>query len=283
MIEQVLIAKRIFLIGKSYSRQSEPLSAGLAISLFQDAVEQLTWCIAKHRDLGVKDIEAFTALLDKIEKSSEDTLPHKAKMLELNKARVGFKHYGNLPASSESEKFRSYTYDFLVVASQRFLGVDFEQVSLASLISDSKVRGHIEAAERNLAAEQIKEAVSEVALARFFLFKKLSQYLPKVDHRLRDADGLFHLIPELRGAGVQVFRYLTQYLEEVARFNAAALAGGSVGEHLHFERALPHVTQFAAGNTQVSHSGFNKQTPELVNRAIKYVVETAIRLEVAPR
>ena len=95
----------------------------------------------------------FTTLLDKVEKSSEGTLPHKAKMIELNKARVGFKHYGNLPASSEAEKFRSYTYDFLVVASQRYLEVDFEKVSLSSLISDPKVRNHIEAAEKDLAFE----------------------------------------------------------------------------------------------------------------------------------
>jgi hypothetical protein len=283
MIQQVLIAKRIFSIGESYAKQTEPLSAGLAISLFQDSVEQLTWCIAKHKDLDVRDTEGFTSLLDKVDRASEETLPHKAKMLELNKARVSFKHYGNLPASSESEKFRSYAYDFMVVAGQRHLGVDFEQVSLASLITDSEIRGHVEAAERNLAAEQVSEAVSQVALARFFLFKNLSQYLPKVDRRLSDADRVFQQIPELRGRDVPVFRYLTQYLDEVARFNAAALAGGDVGEHLYFERELPHVTQFSAGNTRVRYSGYNKPTAELAERAIKYVVETAIRLEESPR
>ncbi|PTB99790.1 hypothetical protein C9993_01375 [Marinobacter sp. Z-F4-2] len=108
MIEQVVISKRIFLIAEDYSRQSEPLAAGLAISLLQDAVEQLTWCIAKHQDLDVKDTEGFVSLLKKIEKKSGELVPQKAKILELNKARIGFKHYGNLPATSESEKFRLY-------------------------------------------------------------------------------------------------------------------------------------------------------------------------------
>ncbi|MCC5902739.1 MAG: hypothetical protein JJT87_12545 [Halomonas sp.] len=283
MIEQVLIAKRIFLVGESYARQSEPLSAGLAISFFQDSVEQLIWCIAKHNDLVVKDTEPFTALLDKVDKSTAERLPHKAKILELNKARVGFKHYGNLPANSEPEKFRAYAYDFMLVACQRYLAVDFERVSLASLISDSKVRTHIEAAEENLAVGQINDAVSEVALARFFLFQKLSQHFPKVDQRLRSVDRLLGNIPELQGAGIQVFHYLTQYFDEVARFNAASLAGGSVGEHLYFERELPRVTQFGAGNTKVSYTINNRPSAELAERAIKYVVETSIRSEAATR
>lgn len=279
MVDQVLISKRIYLIGESYSQQSDALSAGLAISLFQDAVEQLVWCITKHKDIAVKDTESFTSLLSKIEKLSEDAIPHKAKILELNKARVGFKHYGNLPASSESEKFRSYAYDFLVVASHRYLGIEFQNVSLASLIGNVTVRGHIEAAEKALADQNPKQAIAEAARARYFLFKELDKYLPKVDRRLSDADRLFGLIPELRRHGVQVFHYLTQYLGEITRFNVAALAGGNISEHLYFERVLPRVTQYMAGNTEVTFSHWTEPTEELANKAIKYVVETAVKVE----
>ncbi len=279
MIEQVVIAKRIFTIAERYTRQSDPLSSGLAISLFQDAVEQLTWCIAKHLDLNVRDTEGFVSLLGKIEQKAEEPMPQKAKILELNKARVGFKHYGNLPASSESEKFRAYAYDFLAVSSQKYLDIDFESVSLASLIGDGTIRGHIEAAQQALANDTVKDAVSEAALARFFMFKKLDGYLPKVDERLRDADRIFEQIPEVRGRGVQPFHYLTAYLGDVARFNAAALAGGDIGEHLYFERALPGVLQFLAGNTKVNYSGMINPTKELAERAIKYVIDTTVRIE----
>ena len=150
MIDQVLIAKRLFSIGSTYSEEADPLSAGLAISLFQDSVELLVWCIAKHHSVAVKDNDAFTSLLEKIERISPDGVPHKAKMLELNKARVGFKHYGNLPASSESTKFRSYTQDFLVISCQRFLGINFDEVSLSSLIQIQKVREHVQNAEKSM-------------------------------------------------------------------------------------------------------------------------------------
>lgn len=279
MIEQVVIAKRIFTIAERYSQQSDPLSAGLAISLFQDSVEQLTWCIVKHLDLDVRDSEGFVSLLSKIEKKSGESIPQKAKVLELNKARVGFKHYGNLPASSESEKFRAYAYDFLAVSSQRYLDLDFEEVSLASLIGDGTIRGHIEAAQRALDSADIKKAVSEAALARFFMFKKLDTYLPKVDQGLSDADRIFEQMPEFQGQGFHVFHYLTEYLGDVARFNAAALAGGDIGEHIYFERSLPGVIQFQAGNTKVTYSSMTNLTKELADRAIKYVINTTVRIE----
>lgn len=279
MIEQVVISKRIFMIVEDYSRQSEPLAAGLAISLLQDAVEQLTWCIAKHQDLNVRDTEGFVSLLSKIEQKSGEPIPQKAKMLELNKARVSFKHYGNLPASSESEKLRIYAYDFLTLACQRYLETNFDEVSLAALIGSATIRGHIEAAQEALSKDDIQNAVSEAALGRFFMFKKLDAYLPKVDPGLRDADRIFEKIPEVRGYGVKVFHYLTEYLGGVARFNAAALAGGDIGEHLYFERALPSVLEFQAGNTQVNFSGRIQPTKELAERAIKYVIETTVRIE----
>lgn len=279
MIEQVVISKRIFTIAEDYSRQSEPLAAGLAISLLQDAVEQLTWCIAKHQDLNVRDTEGFVSLLSKIEKKSGEPIPQKAKMLELNKARVSFKHYGNLPASSESEKLRIYVYDFLTLACQRYLETDFDEVSLAALIGSETIRGHIEAAQEALSKDDIQNAVSEAALGRFFMFKKLDVYLPKVDPGLRNADQIFQKIPQVRGYGFKVFHYLTEYLRDVARFNAAALAGGDIGEHLYFERALPSVLEFQSGNTQVGFSGRNQPTKELAERAIKYVIDTTVRIE----
>ena len=279
MIDQILISKKIYSIGEGYSRQPDTFSAGIAISLFQDAVEQLTWCIIKHNNISVKATESFTSLLDKIDKSSDDALPHKAKILELNKARVGFKHYGNLPASSESEKFRSYAYDFLLITCKRYLKTDFEKVSEASLISNSIVRSHVEKAEKALIEGNLKNSLSETAIARFHLFQSLEKYVPKIDHNLEYVDQIFEKLPEFRGNRIQVFRYISQYLESVSRFNIAALVGGNIGEYLYFESVLPKVTIFVSGKTKVNFSHMIEPNEELAEKAIKYVVETAVRIE----
>ena len=44
------------------------------------------------------------------------SLPFKVKILELNKSRVNFKHYGNLPDISEAKKFKAYTEEFLTIS-----------------------------------------------------------------------------------------------------------------------------------------------------------------------
>jgi hypothetical protein len=277
MVEQLITVKRIFAIAEHYSQQADPLSAGLAVSLFQDAVEQLSWCVAKHLDLDVKDSEVFTSLIAKIESRTGAAVPYKAKIYELNKARIGFKHYGNLPAHSESEKFRAYTYDFLVLGSQRYLNIDFESISLVSLIRDSEIRRHLEVAQTALLSGDVNTAISEVTYGRFYLFKKLEAYFPRIDTQLREADQVIDNISG--GSGFNAFRYLTEYFREVARFNIAVLAGGDVGEHLYLENALPRVIRFQSGSVKVIFKGGENPTNRLAERAIKYVIETTIRIE----
>lgn len=100
--KQLLLAKYILLRGQDLFSRDDPMSGGLAISLSQDSVEILVWTIAKELEAEVRDKDPFTKLLDSIESAKKNTarppLPLKAKLLELNSARVNFKHYGNLPA-----------------------------------------------------------------------------------------------------------------------------------------------------------------------------------------
>jgi lantibiotic modifying enzyme len=129
MIDQLLLSKRFFQQGELFSQGNDPISTGIAISFFQDSVELLVWLIIKEFSIDVKETESFTSLLDKVEKDLTQrgkSLLHKAKILELNKARVNFKHYGNLPASSESEKFRAYTESYLRTAFEVCFDMNFD-------------------------------------------------------------------------------------------------------------------------------------------------------------
>jgi len=96
---------------------------------------------------------------------------------------------------------------------------------------------------------------------------------------LEYVDQIFEKLPEFRGNRIQVFRYISQYLESVSRFNIAALVGGNIGEYLYFESVLPKVTIFVSGKTKVNFSHMIEPNEELAEKAIKYVVETAVRIE----
>lgn len=279
MEKEVLVAKQIFTIGEQFSNRTDPVSAGVAISLFQDSVEHLLVCIAKHQELDVGNQESFPSLLKKVSGIEDHSIPYRKKILALNRARISFKHHGELPTASESGKYRTYTYEFLTAATLRYLGIDFESVSLASLIADKTIRDHAQNAEELLAEQEIEQSIAAVAHARYFLFRKLRSQLPQIGAGVRDMGKAFSLVRELRGLGTKAFDVIALNFEEQANFNAIAIAGGSISEHLHFEKVLPHVTQFEAGNTRLKSSHLVKQTPELAESAIKYVVETAIRVE----
>jgi hypothetical protein len=109
MVKQLILSKWLFMQGEQYCID-DPISAGLAISIFQDSVEMFIWSLIKKFDVEVDKITPFYKYFELIKKSqnnrNKDELPLKAKMLELNNARVGFKHFGNLPDAREAQKFR---------------------------------------------------------------------------------------------------------------------------------------------------------------------------------
>ena len=146
MISQLLLAKRLYICGLSYIDFPDPVSAGLSISLFHDSVELFCWSLLKELDAKVKENYPFSSFFDLVEKAPKNqdskNLPLKAKMLELNKARINFKHYGNLPDISEAKKFQGYTEDFLRISFRDFFKLDFESISLSQLIPFEEVKSN---------------------------------------------------------------------------------------------------------------------------------------------
>ena len=130
MKKQLLLCKRIFLEGSIFAERQDAISCGFAISLFQDSVEMLVWTLIKERSIAVKEGASFTSHLEVIQKAGIP-ISNIPKILELNKARVGFKHYGNLPAPDEAIKFQAYVEDFLRASFTDHFGENFDDLSLA--------------------------------------------------------------------------------------------------------------------------------------------------------
>ena len=70
MLTQLLLSKRLFNEGVTFARRPDAVSCGLAVSLFQDAVELFIWALIKDRSIPVKDTSSFTANLEAVEKGS---------------------------------------------------------------------------------------------------------------------------------------------------------------------------------------------------------------------
>lgn len=280
MINQLLLSKRLYIIGSNYVDAPDPVSAGMAISLFQDSIEILCWSVLKDLDAPVKENTPFTSFFDLVEKAPKNSeskkLPFKAKILELNKARVNFKHYGNLPDISEAKKFKGYTEEFLRVSFNDFFDADFDSISLSQLIPFDDVRISIESAERELSQNNVKDAACELAKGKTQLFNKFSKFLPEVDRNLKDADRIIERSGNI--SGIRVFAYLAEYLNTLRNINLVALCGVSIREYLLMEKALPRAYQTM---DKKWHYTFLSSEPSVddSNKIINIIINLSMKLE----
>jgi hypothetical protein len=249
MINQLLLSKRLYLCGSDYVDKPDPISAGMAISLFHDSIEIFCWSVLKDLDAKVKDTTLFTSFFDLVENAPNNKeskkLPFKAKILQLNKARVNFKHYGNLPDISEAKKFKEYTEEFLQLSFNDFFETDFDSISLSQLIPFDDIKSSITCSEKALADENIEDCMCELAKAKNQLFSKFSSYLPEVDRHLREADRIFE--NGMKTSRIRIFGYLTEYLNALRNLNFVSLCGVSIKEYFLMEQHLPHAYKTADG------------------------------------
>jgi hypothetical protein len=280
MVKQLLLSKWLFMKGEQCCIDGDPYSAGLAISLFQDSTEIFIWAAIKKLDAQVGEKTPFPQYFDEIIKApankSKDELPHKAKILELNKARVSFKHYGNLPDASEAQKFRGYSEDFLRISFERFFNEDFDKISLSSLIKFADVKEYVQKAERKYEEKNYQESATELAKARKLLLDKLDRYIPKVDYNLKSASSLFDR--QARSHASDTFNYLYNYLDMLRSLNIINMCGVSINDYAKFKTILPSAHQTMDGKFHISYLK-NRYSKEDVEFSISFIINLSLKIQ----
>lgn len=181
LLPQLQRCKRLLSVAKSQWNMSDPFSSGIAVSLAQDAVELFSFTIAKEKNLRVAEKEHFHGLLSKIEDSVNHSFPYKAKLIELNASRVGFKHHGILPVPSESLKLLGYAEDSIREGTTQFFALDFDLLSMADLVESRIVREEVKQAEQKLRDGDFRACVEHCGKADYL-----------------SSESLLHLFPEMR-------------------------------------------------------------------------------------
>lgn len=280
MITQLLLSKRLYTCGVSYVDSPDPISAGMAISLFQDSVEIFCWSLLKELDVATRENCPFTSYFDLIEKAPKNVeskkLPIKAKMIELNKARVNFKHYGNLPDKSEAAKHKGYTEEFLRVSFEKFFDKDFDSISLSELVPFPNIRTVIVSAEKHLSAEEHWDCICDLAKARTMLMDMFKRFLPEVDSHLKDADQLFATRNGYRPGSV--FRYLSEYLEGFRRVTFMTLGGVSLKDYSIMEQYLPYAYQTLDQRWHFGKKNTSEVTKETMLRIQNSIIDLSLKL-----
>ena len=274
-LTQIMLTKRLYLEASSFAVRHDAVSSGIAISMFQDAIELYIWTLIKERNLSAKDQAGLVSHIECLQKASIN-IPNAAKLLELNKARVGFKHYGNLPARSEIKKFQSYVEEFFRLAMLEHFGIKFDTLSLVDLVGNENVRTHLKLAEEKISLTEHQEAAGELAKAKALLFIALNRYMPQVDYGLRSADQILNSIGGMGNSNA--FAYLSDYLGVLREYTLVSLLRLSLRDYNVLRRGLPNAIQSHSGKWYLTYYRGN-YTAEECNRALICIINLSVQLE----
>ena len=224
VINLVSYAKYLFMKGCETLDRHGPLAEGLAILNFHDAAEMYLNAIADHVNAPLKDNEPFSSMIEKIEKAHGQPISNHQSLIRLNKARVSFKHHGLLPQIEDVKSFRRDLESFLYVTTTSILGLNYEEISLASLVKYHRVRMYLKDAEAALAKNEISESVSASARAFALVQNKMKSQINQYGREAPREDWIDDIYKEL-----EEYRELLIFL----------LFGINLAEHRHFKRISP--------------------------------------------
>lgn len=142
-MRRLAMVKCLYKQGIELSYQAEP-NNGFCLLSFQDSVEMFLHLCAEN--VGVH-VNQNTKFLDYFKEIPQ--LQYQSQMEHLNRTRVALKHHGINPSNIDVEISRVNVTEFFRLNTPEFFGVDFDGVSLVSVIGDEKVRNELFNAEKS--------------------------------------------------------------------------------------------------------------------------------------
>lgn len=277
-IEKLLLSKFLMKKGESFIESNDPMSNGLAISLFQDAAELVLWTIASTIEADIGEKDSFVKLWEQINKKHQkEPLPLKEKMFELNRTRVSFKHYGVLPEPSLAFKYHGYVSEFINNSITKFLGIDYQKVSLADLVHDGEVRKYLKEAEEHLDQGENKEALISCEIANQNIQRSLERVIPKISYgmerfgeRLKAADERDDLRME--------WSEIVNFIDDLRTMLVVSILGLKMQDFLRYKKNAPGVFMARSGKVSATFHGKDCSARD-VQFCIGFIINTAIQAQ----
>ncbi|MCA8115575.1 hypothetical protein [Burkholderia cepacia] len=249
-LNQLVLCKQLYNEAEGFLSRKESVAFGLAVSIAQDAVELFLRAVIKQLPSnGQKPPEEFIKCMDYIDAAAsgkEDRrVPFRARMSELNKARVNFKHYGLVPNEADAARLLGYAAQFFETATPQFFVYEFTNISLADLITSLEVRQKVKAAELAEREGDISEALGSsaeaVELAASALLNRLQP---------RDIGFLPRALKDLLGwdGESQFTRYMGEQFEKANRASLALALSLNLNDLVRFRMLVPFVRRLVGGN-----------------------------------
>lgn len=241
IIRRLATIKYLYNIGVQQSMQVETV-AGFSILAFHDCAEMFLMLVAENRGDSHKDMN-FMSYWDKY---PELTL--KESMRNLKDRRVSIKHRGQFPSKNDIEISRITMGDFLKQNFSIQFNIEFEDVSVSSLISYNNVKEYVDRAEFCLNKGHLFDSLkySKIAfmeLLSTYDYNKCKRYginsLLNIGERI--GDDYRRLVGSDVKSGARWFEQVTKTINEVREILKLTALGIDYKKYSFFEAVTPEM------------------------------------------
>lgn len=246
LIQRIVYAKYLYWQGCETLDKGLPVSSGLSILNFQDSAEMYLRVIAEHVHANIREKTSFDQLIDEIENKSSIRIPYRSSLIQLNKARVSFKHFGLIPSSDDAQKFRRDLNLFYGTTTKDVFKIEFYDISLTDLIQKCRVRNYLREAEKEFAEKNFRACIRNATIAFSLIFRRKLSHdkppsIPRIEIRNHDMVRALGTLPN-------VVTVLTSTVNEHEEEINILMFGINLAEYHRFKLYAPHVNISAAGN-----------------------------------
>jgi hypothetical protein len=266
LLQRTILSKYLLLHAQDTLAASSTFAPGMAILSLHDATEILLRTVAESRSASIKEQSSWEQLVTAVERAiAPTTLPQRSSLNQLNKARVGFKHFALEPRLEDARKLLANMEDFIPWAIEALLGEEYARLSLRTLIAHRRTENWILRGEEAIEAGQWDAAIAAVATALAIYRSHLGHHeshrrLAISDSRLRE-----QLEGELNSIQAQL---------------SLLMDGVHLPAYRRFDALAPYVSLTAAGT--VHQGGASDRPPRTRDDALfclKFVTEAVLAMK----
>jgi len=186
---RLIYIKRLLMHAQEHISHGTEFDKMVAVHHLDNVNELLLKCVAASYDISFKnplkvDFPTLWRRVNEEYKEGQGSeLPNKTQVFYIHRIRTDVQHWGRTPFSLDSVKeFDEQTHGFVQTILNTVYGLKYEELSLSSLIKDKKIRAPLNEAEKYIANEEWKEAITKVSVAFAHAEAKAQKkrYLPTV-------------------------------------------------------------------------------------------------------
>jgi len=254
----------------------------VSILLFHDAVELFLALASEHVGAGKTGQEFITYWEAINQKLSSKDFGQKDSMNRLSKARANWKHYGIRLSTTEIDDFRANVATFFQENTPKVFGLAFEEISMATLVQDEKVRDRLLKAEELNSTGEFKAALVEIAIAFQTLFDRFEWRVMEQDSvhfKGVSSHRLFSRVEDTAPRELSRFaREIEQELGTLHKQVQMLSLGIDYRRYIRFRGLTPMAYLTGSGTYQVAGDGRGQSHQDYLFCS-QFVIECALRLQ----